>query len=414
MAPNVVGSTFILAETALTDTNNNNKVTSSPPTPPNDLLPPTVNSKRFDLSSDEVSTREKEHLKKPYKVEIVWRNVIAFIILHTGAFYGLYLVFAELAILEFLFGYFLTFLGGIGITGGAHRLWAHRSYKAKLPLRIILMVFDTLAFQDSIYVWARDHRVHHKFTDTNADPYSSRRGFFFSHMGWLMCRKHPDVVEKGKLIDLSDLEADPVIRFQRKYFVMLMPLFCFVLPAIIPYLAWGAPLMRSFFICSVLRYTISLHGTWTVNSIAHIYGTKPYDKNISPVESKLVSIVALGEGWHNYHHIFPWDYKAAELGRYPNVTVTILNLLAKIGQAYDMKTVSREMILRRTKRTGDGSYPFVLKDLNNNEPETTNVPADMLSQLDHEKEKVFIWGWDDKDISEDDRNLVHILDKKDI
>lgn len=239
MAPNVVGSTFILAETALTDTNNNNKITSSPSTPSSDLLTPTVNSKRCDLSSDEVSTRDKDHLKKPYKVEIVWRNVIAFIILHTGAFYGLYLAFAELAILEFLFGkqtyiisfmqlpsegnklfyflgYSLIFIGGIGITGGAHRLWAHRSYKAKLPLRIMLMLFDTLAFQDSIYVWARDHRVHHKFTDTNADPYSSRRGFFFSHMGWLMCRKHPDVVEKGKLIDLSDLEADPVIRFQRK------------------------------------------------------------------------------------------------------------------------------------------------------------------------------------------------------
>lgn len=79
-----------------------------------------------------------------------------------------------------------------------------------------------------------------------------------------------------------------------------------------------------------------------------------------------------------------------------------------------MKTVSREMILRRTKRTGDGSYPFLLKDLNNNEPEPADVSADMLSRLDHEKEKVFIWGWDDKDISEDDRNLVHILDKKDM
>uniref|UniRef100_A0A1A9WMI9 Fatty acid desaturase domain-containing protein n=1 Tax=Glossina brevipalpis TaxID=37001 RepID=A0A1A9WMI9_9MUSC len=232
MAPNVVGSTFILAETSITDANNNNKIISTPSTPSNDKL--AVNTKKLSPSTVGDTISEEDHLREPYKVELVWRNVIAFVILHTAAFYGLYLVFAELAILEFLFGYFLTVVGAIGVTGGAHRLWSHRCYKAKLPMRIILMLSDTLAFQDSIYVWARDHRVHHKFTDTNADPYSSRRGFFFSHMGWLKCRKHPDVIEKGKLIDLSDLEADPVIRFQRKYFAILMPLVSFVLPAIIP------------------------------------------------------------------------------------------------------------------------------------------------------------------------------------
>lgn len=69
-------------------------------------------------------------------------------------------------------------MASIGVTGGAHRLWAHRSYKAKLPLRIILMLWQTMAFQNHIYEWCRDHRVHHKFTDTDADPHNAKRGTF--------------------------------------------------------------------------------------------------------------------------------------------------------------------------------------------------------------------------------------------
>ena len=71
-------------------------------------------------------------------------------------------------------------------------------------------------FQNHIYEWVRDHRTHHKFTDTDADPHNSRRGFFFCHIGWLMVRKHPDVKIKGKSIDMSDLEKDPIVVWQRR------------------------------------------------------------------------------------------------------------------------------------------------------------------------------------------------------
>ena len=95
-------------------------------------------------------------------------------------------------------------------------MWCHRSYKAKLPLRILLMLVNCMALQNSIYEWTRDHRVHHKHVDTHADPYNSQRGFFFAHMGWLMCRKHPEVKRKGRAIDMSDLEKDPVVMFQHR------------------------------------------------------------------------------------------------------------------------------------------------------------------------------------------------------
>lgn len=116
----------------------------------------------------------------------------------------------------FVPGFILGTSAAFGITAGAHRLWAHKSYKARLPLRIFLMILQTIAFQNSIYEWARDHRVHHKFTDTDADPHNASRGFFFSHMGWLLIRKHPEVKAKGKMIDMSDLEQDPVVMFQKK------------------------------------------------------------------------------------------------------------------------------------------------------------------------------------------------------
>lgn len=111
---------------------------------------------------------------------------------------------------------FVGFISGEGVTAGAHRLWAHRTYSAKWPLRLILMLANSMAFQNHLYEWVRDHRVHHKFTDTDADPHNSRRGFFFSHMGWLMVRKHPDVKRRGATVDLSDLEKDWVVMFQKK------------------------------------------------------------------------------------------------------------------------------------------------------------------------------------------------------
>ncbi|XP_061396388.1 acyl-CoA Delta-9 desaturase [Musca vetustissima] len=410
MAPNIIGSTFILAETAIsnTDPNNNKTTTASAPaaTVGNTNTAATVAPTTTKVAKQDAAQ------KKPYQLEIVWHNILLFIILHSSALYGVYLIFAENAYLEFALSYICLFLGGMGITAGVHRLWSHRAYKAKLPLRIFLMLCQSLAFQNSIYEWTRDHRVHHKFTDTDADPHNSRRGFFFAHMGWLLCRKHPDVKEKGKQIDMSDLEADPVVMFQKKYYFVIMPICCFVLPALFPYYYLGSSLKVCFFVGSMLRYCISLHGTWLVNSAAHFYGMKPYDKFISSVNNKVVSSITFGEGWHNYHHVFPWDYKAAELGNYYNWTTGFLNLMAKIGQAYDMKTVSEEMLLKRIQRTGDGSHPSCT-DMNNNVTTGKGITPEMLAKLDHDNEETMIWGWEDKDVSEEDRLCAKIIEKKD-
>jgi stearoyl-CoA desaturase (Delta-9 desaturase) len=85
-----------------------------------------------------------------------------------------------------------------------------------MKMKIMLLFFQTIAFQNCVIEWVRDHRVHHKFSDTNADPHNASRGFFFSHMGWLMCKKHPDVKKYGAKIDMSDLESEKILKFQEK------------------------------------------------------------------------------------------------------------------------------------------------------------------------------------------------------
>ena len=114
-----------------------------------------------------------------------------------------------------------------------HRLWAHRSYDAHWSVRVFMMLINSMANQGSIYHWSRDHRVHHKYSETDADPHNAKRGFFFAHMGWLYVKKHPEVIKAGRTLSYADLEADPIVMFQDSmdpWFALFM---CFVLPAMV-------------------------------------------------------------------------------------------------------------------------------------------------------------------------------------
>lgn len=152
-------------------------------------------------------------------------------------------------------------------------------------------------------------------------------------MGWLMLRKHPDVKLKGKQVDLSDLETDPVVMFQRKYYLIMMPLLAFLFPTVLAHHVFGLTYWYSFVSFGVLRYVMSLHITWLINSAAHTFGNRPFDEKVTATDSLTISVIAFGEGWHNYHHVFPWDYKAAELGGFSlNFTSWLIDQCAKIGE----------------------------------------------------------------------------------
>ncbi|KAJ3665681.1 hypothetical protein Zmor_001167 [Zophobas morio] len=351
--------------------------------------------------SQVIQNTTKVKQKKEYKWKFIWRNIALFSAMHIGAIYGLYLIFTSAQWKTTFYAWFLHVLSIEGMTAGAHRLWSHRSYKAKLPLQIFLIICQTLTLQKDAYEWAFLHRIHHKCVDTDADPHNSFRGFFFSHFGWLLIEPEPELVEKCKNTQYSDLQSDKILMFQKKYyFVFFAPVVGILIPTAIPYYFWNETIENSFFIATMVRFCFVGHTLFFINSVAHVFGTRPYDKNICPTESPpLISFITLGEGWHNYHHIFPWDYRTAEIGKYRiNITTMFLNLMAAIGWAYDLKTVSLESIAKRASRTGDGTRIL--------DKRTTNLVQHQNSESD------LIWGWGDKDMGDEYLNYVKITNRK--
>jgi stearoyl-CoA desaturase (delta-9 desaturase) len=301
--------------------------------------------------------KKVESNKKPgpfgLQTQVVWYNVFTLSFVHILGLMGFVSALLYCKWLTLICYCFLYYFSCLGVTAGVHRLWAHRSYKAKLPFKIVLMLFDSMAFQNDIYQWCRDHRLHHKYSETDADPHNAKRGFFFSHMGWLMMKKHPQVIIKGRNIDMSDLRNDPVVMFQKNHYLKMALLCSVILPTAIPVFFWNETPIIAFLVCGALRYVTTLHATWLVNSVAHLWGFRPYDKTINPAENIFVSFFAVGEGFHNYHHTFPYDYSTSEWGFFFNLTTLTLDLLYRFGLVYDRKTVSSEAINRVKKRLGN-------------------------------------------------------------
>ncbi|CAG8561807.1 hypothetical protein RhiirA5_357764 [Rhizophagus irregularis] len=195
-------------------------------------------------------------------------------------------------------------LAMFGITVGYHRLWSHRAYEAELPLRVVLGLLGTLGFQGSIKWWVLRHRLHHRWTDTEHDPYSAAKGFWFSHMGWIFKRPH---YPRLKLVDASDLNADPVVRFQHKYYVLLALSCGLGIPTMIASL-WGDAL-GGFLYGGILSRTIIWHSTFCINSFAHWAGEQLYSNEVSARGNLLLAMMTHGEGYHNFHHEFPKDFR---------------------------------------------------------------------------------------------------------
>jgi stearoyl-CoA desaturase (delta-9 desaturase) len=202
---------------------------------------------------------------------------------------------------------FVVFLyaNGMSITGGYHRLWAHRSYEAHWTLRLVYLVFGTMALQNSVFAWASGHRTHHlNVDDEEKDPYSIRRGFWFAHIGW-MVREYDS--GKPDFTNIPDLRRDPMLAFQHRYYLPLALLTNFGLPLLAGWAVgdvWG-----TFILAGVLRLVVSHHVTFLINSLAHMWGSRPYTDENTARDNGVLAFFTYGEGYHNYHHIFAHDYR---------------------------------------------------------------------------------------------------------
>ncbi|KAJ3574410.1 hypothetical protein NP233_g1779 [Leucocoprinus birnbaumii] len=206
-----------------------------------------------------------------------------------------------------LFALSYAYLLGFGITAGYHRLWSHRSYNASLPLQYFLAVLGAGAVQYDIQWWCRQHRAHHRYTDTELDPYGAPRGFWYSHIGWLIFVNR----QKIGFADISDLRNDPVVQWQRRNFVLLALFVAFVIPGSIPYWLWNETISGCIVYAIAFRICYLHHVTFSVNSLAHWLGEATYDDKDTPRDHFLTALVTLGEGYHNFHHQFPMDYRNA-------------------------------------------------------------------------------------------------------
>ena len=266
-------------------------------------------------------------------VTLHYTNIFYIVGHHILALYTLYnlpSVFSYRLLIEFVLAIQLT--GMLGITAGAHRLWSHKSYTAIAPVRFIFMLANSAAHQGSIYHWVKDHRMHHKHTDTELDPHSIEYGFMYSHIGWLFFRRTDKFREAAREIQMGDMENDSIVMFQHRNYFILSNLFCFVLPTLYGYYAWDS-LWIGYFYFGVLRWILLLHTTWCVNSVAHMWGSTPYNPRISSRQNTFTSLVSSGEGWHNYHHAYPYDYRASEYNWNSewNPTTLLLDSLALFG-----------------------------------------------------------------------------------
>ncbi|KAK9468635.1 hypothetical protein V1512DRAFT_219869 [Lipomyces arxii] len=240
------------------------------------------------------------------------------------------------AVLAILY-YFAT---GMSITAGYHRLWAHRAYSGRFPLRLVLALFGAGAVEGSVRWWSAGHRVHHRYTDTDRDPYSVRKGLLYSHIGWMVLLRNP---KKAGRVDIADLNADPIVRWQHRNYPLVLASMAFVVPTLIAGLGWG-DYKGGLVWAGIVRCTVVHHATFCVNSLAHWIGDQPFDDRRSPRDHFLTALVTFGEGYHNFHHEFPSDYRNAIKWYQYDPTKWAIWILEKVGLAYDLKTFSQNAI----------------------------------------------------------------------
>jgi len=162
-----------------------------------------------------------------------------------------------------------------------------------------------MALQNSAFAWCSGHRRHHLYVDDDArDPYSAGRGFWFSHIGWML-RDYPSGTED--LTNIPDLRRDPLLAFQHRHYAVLAVTTNFGLPLLAGWLVgdvWG-----TFLVAGVLRLFLSHHFTFFINSLAHMWGSRPYSDSNTARDNALLAVVTYGEGYHNFHHSFASDYR---------------------------------------------------------------------------------------------------------
>lgn len=226
---------------------------------------------------------------------------------------------------------------GLGVTAGYHRLFSHRTYQAHWLVRFVLLCLGAASFQNSALRWASDHRLHHRYVDTDRDPYTVKKGFWHAHWIWVMeSKSYP-------LQGVEDLQKDPLVRWQdRHYFVIGAVVAC--IPLVI---GWATGNLWGHFVMGlVFRIVLTHHTTFLINSAAHWFGSRPYTDANTARDNALLAPLTFGEGYHNFHHKWPGDYRNGVKWYQFDCTKWLLGFLAWFGLVRDLRRVPKATIQR--------------------------------------------------------------------
>ncbi len=236
----------------------------------------------------------------------------------------------------------MYWLTGLSITGGYHRFYAHRTYECSKPLQLLYLFFGAAAAQNSVLNWASDHRYHHRYVDTDEDPYNILKGAFYAHIGWIFYKDTRPNEERFR--NVPDLLKDPLVMFQHRYYLPLFLLFGLGLPAAIGALEGRA--LGGLLWGGILRTVIVHHMTWFINSLAHLWGSRPYSLQDTARDNWWLGPLTFGEGYHNFHHRFQADYRNGLRWYQFDATKWWINLMHWTGFVTKLRRVPDNEILK--------------------------------------------------------------------
>lgn len=260
------------------------------------------------------------------------------------------------------------------ITGGYHRLYAHKAYEARGWLKWFFALFGAAAFQNSILIWAREHRMHHRFVDTDNDPYSISKGFWYAHIGWMLTTNNTPASPEpyGR-----DLELDPIVRLQHKYYIPIAIFMCFVVPMFLGWCLGSA--LGGLAIAGFLRVVALHHATFCINSWCHFWGRQTYTDTNTARDSVIMAVATFGEGYHNFHHIFANDYRNGVRWYHWDPTKWGIRMAAWVGGAYS---------LHRTPWTIIMKYQLEMEEKNLKKHLSSNWQTQFQIQIDNLKVRI--------------------------
>lgn len=233
----------------------------------------------------------------------------------------------------------MLFACGLATSGGYHRLFTHRTYKASWPVRLAYLFFGAASLQGSARWWACQHRYHHAYVDTDRDPYGINKGFWYAHIGWLFTQDQ----EPLSFENVRDLDQDPLIRWQHRFYPLIAVCTGYLLPIAIASL-WGDP-WGGFLVAGLGRMVVYHHCTFCVNSVCHYFGRQNYSDENSARDSWFAALLTYGEGYHNFHHAFQSDYRNGVRAYHWDPAKWVIWLLAQVRLVREIKKTRRERIL---------------------------------------------------------------------